>query len=122
MGTKCPMSPNSSSFIEPHSSHRPFISSCAPTNLSSTLSPMQNRNHSLFTPPIPTNHTPPTNSPYQPQAFHVNVGSQPYTFPNPFNHVQLGHFSPPTLLVPTIGHDHTPPTYSHFFNTPSTST
>jgi hypothetical protein len=38
----------------------------------------------------------------------VNVGPQPYSFPNPFDHAQLGHFSLPILLVLTIGHDHTP--------------
>ncbi len=34
--------------------------------------------------------------------------SQLYTFLNPFNHAQLGHLPPPTLLVPLVGHDHTP--------------
>jgi hypothetical protein len=35
-------------------------------------------------------------------------GPKPYTFPNSFNHAQLEHFPPPTLLVPTVGLDHTP--------------
>jgi hypothetical protein len=121
MGTKRPMSPNSSHSIEPCSSHRPFTSSCVTTDLSSALSPCKPQTTLLITPPIPTNHTPPTNSPYQPLALHVNVGSQPYTFPNSFNHAPLGHFSLHTLLVLTIGHDHTPLTYFHFFNTPLNS-
>ncbi len=108
MGTKCPMSPNSLCSIKPHSSHRPFTSSCATTNLSSILSPMQTINHPLITFLIPTNHIPPTSFPYHPPTLHVNVGSQPYTFPNPFTRAQLGHFSPPTLLVLTVDHDHTP--------------
>jgi hypothetical protein len=36
------------------------------------------------------------------------MGSQLYTFLNPFDHAHLGHFSPPTLLVFIGGHDHTP--------------
>jgi hypothetical protein len=108
MGTKCLMSPNSSCVIEPYNFHRPFASSCASTNLSSTSSPTQTTNHPIITLPIITNHTPPSSSPYQPLTFHVNVGSQPCTFPNPFNHAQLRHFSPPFLLVPIVGHDHTP--------------
>jgi hypothetical protein len=108
MGSKRPMSPNSSNLIESHSFHCPFVLSCATTDLSSTSSLMQTINHPLVTPLNLTNHTPPTSSPYQPLIFHVNVGSQPYIFPNPFNHAQLRHFSLPTLFVPTIGHDHTP--------------
>jgi hypothetical protein len=38
----------------------------------------------------------------------VNVGSQPYIFTNPLDHAHLRHFSPPILLVPIVGHDHTP--------------
>jgi hypothetical protein len=108
MGTKCPMSPNSSCFIEPHSSHRQFASSCATTNLSSTPSPTQTTNHPLVTLTILTNHTPPINSPYHPPTLHVNMGYQPYIFLNPFDHTHLGHFSPPILLVHIIGHDYTP--------------
>jgi hypothetical protein len=108
MGTKHPMSPNSSHLIKLCSSHHPFTLSCATTNLSSTSSPMQTINHPLITLLILTNHTPPFNSPYQPLAFHVNVGSQLYTFPNPLDHAQLRHFLPLTLLVFTNGHDHTP--------------
>ncbi len=29
-------------------------------------------------------------------------------FPNPLDYAQLRHFSPPTLMVLTVGHDHTP--------------
>jgi len=106
MGTKHPMSPNSSCSNEPHSSNRPFASSCAIINLK-TLSPMQTTNHPVVTFSIPTNHTPPTSSPYQPPTFHVNVGFQLYTFPNPFDRAYLGHFSLPILLVLIVGHDHT---------------
>jgi hypothetical protein len=119
MGTKHPMSPNSSRFIELDSSHHPFASSCATTNLSSTSSPMQTTNHPLITFLILTNHTPPICSPYQPPILHVNMGSQPYIFPNPLDHVQLRHFPPPTLLIPTIGYGHTPnlpPFLQHAFN------
>jgi hypothetical protein len=110
MGTKCFMSLNLSCLIKPCSSKRPFALSCATIDLSSTSSPTQITNHPLVTPPILTNHTPPTNFHYWPQ---------PFTFPNPIDHAQLGYFSPPTLLVPTVGHDHTPnlPLYlQHVFN------
>jgi len=106
MGTKHPMSLNSFCFIELHSFHHPFISSCGTTNLSSTSSPMQTTSHPLVTFLILTNHTPLTSASYQPSTFHVNEGSLPYTFPNPFNHAQLGHFPFPTLLVLIVGHDH----------------
>jgi hypothetical protein len=69
---------------------------------------MQTTNHPLVTPLILTNHTLPTSAPYQPPTLHVNEGSQPYIFPNPIDHAQLKYFPPPTLLVHTIGHDHTP--------------
>jgi len=108
MSTKCPMSPNSSHFIKPRNSHHLFISPCATTDLSSTSSPMQTTNHPLDTPPILSNHTPFTSVPYQPLTPHVNEGSQPYIFSNPFDHAQLGHFPLATLLVLTVGHDHTP--------------
>jgi hypothetical protein len=108
MGTKHPMSPNSSRLIKPDSSHHPFTSSCATTNLSSTSSPMQTTNHPLVTLLILINYTLPIHSPYQPPTLDVNVGSQLYIFPNPLNHAQLGHFPPPTLLIPTIGYDHIP--------------
>jgi hypothetical protein len=65
---------------------------------------MRITNHSLISPLIPTNHTSPTRAP----ALCVNMGSQPYTFPNPLNHAQLGHFSLFILFVPIVGHDHTP--------------
>jgi hypothetical protein len=123
MNTKHIMSPNSLCFIEPCSYHHPFTSPYATIDLSSTSSPTQITNHPLVTPPILTNHITPTNSPYQAPTLHVNVGSQPYTFPNPLDHAQLRHFPPPILLVPIVGHDHTPqpppkilcPTYGHQF-------
>jgi len=108
MGTKHPTSPNSFHLIEFCSSHRPFISSCGTIDLSSSSSPMQTTNHLLITPLILTNHTPPTSAPYQPPTFHVNERSQPFIFPNPLDHAQLGHFPLPTLLVPIISFDHTP--------------
>jgi hypothetical protein len=112
MGTKCPMSPNPSCLIKARSSHHPFTSSCGTTGPSSTSFPMQTTNHPLVAPLILANHTPPTSAPYQPPTLHMNEGSQPYTFPNPLDHAQLGHFPPPILLVPTIDHDHNPqPTF-----------
>jgi hypothetical protein len=108
MGTKCPMSFNSSHFIEPCNSHRPFASSCGTTDLSSTSSPMQITNHPLVTILIITNYTPPTSTPYLPPTFHVNEGPQFYTFSNPFDHAQLWHFFPPILLILTISFNHTP--------------
>jgi len=69
---------------------------------------MQATNHPLVTLPILTNHTLHIIAPYQPPTLPMNEGSQPYTFPNPIDHAQLGHFSPPTFLVPIVGIDHTP--------------
>jgi hypothetical protein len=69
---------------------------------------MQTTNHPLITLPILIKHTPPISAFYQPPTLHVNVGSQPYTFLNPFDHAHLGHFPPPILLVLAFGHDHTP--------------
>jgi hypothetical protein len=83
------------------------------------LIPTQITNQLLVIPPILTNHTPPISSPYWPPTLCMNVGPQLYTLPNPINHAQLGPFSPPTLLVPTIGHDHTPDLplfFQHAFN------
>jgi hypothetical protein len=119
MGTKRPMSPNSSHPIEPCNSHCPFASSLPPLTYPPFHPPCKITNHPLVTPPILTNHTPPISSPYQPQILHVNVGSQLYTFPNPLNHAQLKHFPPPILLVLTIGHNHTPhlpPFFQQAFN------
>jgi hypothetical protein len=69
---------------------------------------MQTTNHPLVTLLILANHKPPTTSPYEPSTLRVNVESQPYTFLNPLNYAQFRHFSLPTLLVPIVGHDHTP--------------
>jgi hypothetical protein len=55
---------------------------------------MQILNHSLIPFPILTNHTPPTSSPYQPSALHVNVTLQPYTFSNPLWPCTKKTFSP----------------------------
>jgi hypothetical protein len=52
--------------------------------------------------------------PTSPQPLHVNEGSKFYTFPNPFDNANLGHFPLPILLIATIGLDHNPqptPTY-----------
>ncbi len=78
--------PNSSHLIKPHNFHRPFASFCTTTNLFSTSSQIQTTNHALITLLILTNHTPTINAPYQPLTLHVNEASQPYTFPNPFDH------------------------------------
>jgi hypothetical protein len=121
MGTKHSMSLNSSHLIELRNFHYPFVLSCTTTNLSSTSSPTQTTNDALVSSSILTNHTPPTSSPYQPLALRVNVGSQSYIFPNPLNHAQLGHFFPPTLLVPITIHDHSPqptPIFSTCFQHP----
>ncbi len=100
--------PNSSRLIELHYSHCPFTSSCAIIDLSSISSPMQITNHPLVALSILIYHTPPTSSPYYPLTFHVNVGSQPYIFLNPFNHAHLRHFPFLTLLVLIVGCDRTP--------------
>ncbi len=81
----------------------------------------QTTNHPLNTRLNLTNHTPLINASYQPLTLYVNEGSQPYTFPNPLDHAHLGHFPLPTLLIPTIGLDHTPnlpPFLQHAFNLP----
>jgi hypothetical protein len=121
MGTKCHMSPNLSCLIELHSSHCPFALSCAIIDLYSTSSPTQTITTQLVTPPILTNHTPPTNFLYKPPTFCVNMRSQFYTFPNPLDHAHLWHLSPLIILVHTIGHDHTPqptPIFSTHFQPP----
>jgi hypothetical protein len=74
-------------------------------DLFSTPFPMQTTNHTLVPLPVITNHTPPINSPYQPQAFCVNVGPQLHAFPNPLNHAQVGPFPLPLyqpLQLPMI--------------------
>jgi hypothetical protein len=78
--------------------HRPIIH----------LIPHASHKPPIVTPLILTNHTLPTSAPYKPPTLHVNERFQPYIFPNPLDHAQLRHFSPPILLVPTIGLDHTP--------------
>jgi hypothetical protein len=121
MGTKHPISPNSSHLIKPCSSHCSFASSCTTTDLSSTSSPLRTTNHPLVTSLILTNHTPPTSAPCQPPTLHVNVRSQPYTFLNPFDHAPLRHFPPPTLLVLIVDYDHTSqptPIFSTCFQPP----
>jgi hypothetical protein len=105
MGIKRPMSPSSSCPIGPHPSHHPFVLSCATINLVSTPSPMQTTHFPLSPPPILTNHTPPTSSPYRPPAFCVNVKPQPYIFPNCLNHAHVKPFPPSTLPTPLVAHD-----------------
>jgi hypothetical protein len=95
MGTKHPMSPNSSRLIKLYNSHCPFASSCSNIDIFSISFPMQTTNHPLVTLLILTNHAPTTSAPYQPPTLHVNEGSQPYTFLNPLDHVQLEHSPPP---------------------------
>jgi hypothetical protein len=51
--------------------------------------------------------------------FSWDEGSQPYTFPNPFDYAQLKHFPLPILLVLIVGYDHypnPPPFLQHTFN------
>jgi len=69
---------------------------------------MQTMHHPLVSLPILTNHTPPTSSSYWLPVLHVNVGLEPYTFPNPFDHANLGPFPPSTLPTPSLAHDQTP--------------
>jgi hypothetical protein len=112
VGTKCPMSPSSSCPIEPCLSHCPFALLCATTYLVFAPSPMQTMHLPLVPFPILTNHTPPTNSPYQPLAFCVNVKPQSYTFSNPFDHAHVRPFPLSTLLTLLVAHDQTPqPTF-----------
>jgi len=108
MGTKRPMSPSSSCPIKPRPFHHSFVLSCATTNLISTQLPMQTTHLPLVTPPILTNHTPPTSSPYRPPTLCVKVTPQPYTFPNPFDHAHVGPFPPSTLPAFLIAHDQIP--------------
>jgi hypothetical protein len=92
--------PTSSPF---HPNHKPPISSPSHPNHKPPTSSPTNL----------TNHTPLTNCPYQPLALHVNVGSQPHTFPNPLNHAQVTPFPPSIILVPIIAHNQTPqPTFT----------
>jgi hypothetical protein len=122
MATKCPMSPSSSRFIEPWYSHHPFTFSPTTTNLISTPSRMQITNYPLAPLTIITNHASPTSSPYWSLTFHANVGSQPYTFPNPFDNALVGPFSPFHLFSPYNCPWSNPPTYPHFPDTLATST
>jgi len=66
---------------------------------------MQTTNHSLVPSTILTNHAPPISSPYQPLAFHANVGSQLYIFPNPFDNAHVESFPYFILFALTIAHD-----------------
>ncbi len=68
---------------------------------------MQTMDHPLVPPIFLTNHTPPTNSLYRPLAFYMNVGPQPYIFPNPFDNAHVKPFVPSILLAFTIVHDQT---------------
>jgi hypothetical protein len=82
---------------------------------------MQITNYPLTPLTIITNHGPPTSSSYWSLTFHANVGSQPYTFPNPLDNAFVGPFPPSTFLAPTIAHDQTPqptpfPRHTHNFH------
>jgi len=113
MGTKRPMSFGLSCLIKLHSSQHPFTLSCATTNHPLVPPFIQTVNHLLVSPPNLTNYTPLTNFPYRPLALHVNVGSQPHTFPNPLNHAQVRPFPPSIILVPIVAHNQTPqPTFT----------
>jgi len=106
-GTKCPMSSSSSNHIEPHNFYHPFVLIYVVIDMFFTPFLMQTANHPLIPPPILTNHTPLSSSHYQLPTLHVNVGPQPYTFPNLFDHAQ-GPFPPFTLSTLTVTHDQTP--------------
>jgi hypothetical protein len=69
---------------------------------------MQITNRPLVSPPIITNHTPPTNSPYQLSTLCVNVKPQPYTFLNPLDTIKVGPFFPFILLTPIVTFNQTP--------------
>jgi hypothetical protein len=96
MGIKCFMSPSSPCHTKFYSYHHSFIFSHATTNLFSTSSPMHTTHHLLPPPIILTTQVPPMNSPYWPPSLHVNLRSQPYTFPIPINNTHVGPF--PHLL------------------------
>jgi hypothetical protein len=109
VGIKHPiLSLNLSCLIKLCSSHHSFALSCATIDLFFTPFSIQPINHSLFPPFILTNHTSPTNSPYQPPTLHVNVEPQPHTFPNPLNHSQVGPFPLSNHLTPIVTHNQTP--------------
>jgi hypothetical protein len=91
------MSPNSSCFIEPCSSHCPFALSHTITYPFFTPFLMQTTHHPPAPPTTLTNHTPPISSPYQPLSLHVNVGSRPNTFLISLNNAHLEPFPPSTL-------------------------
>jgi hypothetical protein len=100
MGTKHPMSLNSSNLIKLCNSHCPFILSYAATDLSSTPSPMQTTNHPWIPLPFLTNYTSPTSFQYWPSALRVNVGPQPYTCPTPLWPCTRRTFSPFHFIGP----------------------
>jgi hypothetical protein len=73
---------------------------------------MQTMHLPLIPPPILTNHTPPTSSFNLPLAFWVNVGPQPYIFPNPLHHGHVRPFPLSILQTPPVAQDRTPqPTF-----------
>jgi hypothetical protein len=107
MGTKRPMSLDSSCFIQPCNSHRPFVFSHTTTTPFFTPFLMQTMHHPPTPHTISTNHTRPTNSPYQPPNLCVNVKPQP-TFLIPLNNAHVGPFPPSILLALIVAHDQTP--------------
>jgi hypothetical protein len=111
MGTKHPMFPNSSHFIKPHSSHHPFASLCATTDLSSTSSPMQTPNHSLITLPILTNRTPPTSAPLPTSNPSCEWKVPTLHFPKPLQSCTTRTFSPSHSIGPYSWSWSYPPTY-----------
>jgi hypothetical protein len=74
--------------LHPHTNHKPQ------TNYPSDSNKIT---HHLLVPPTNPNPS-------------CECGVPNLHFPNPFDHAHLKHFSPTTLLVLTIGHDHTPRT------------
>jgi hypothetical protein len=60
----------------------------------------------------PISHAPPTSFLYRlptlrVPTLRVNVGFEPYTFPNPFDHAHVGPFPPSILPTPLVAHDQT---------------
>jgi len=108
MGTKCPMPPSSSCFIEPRNSHCPFSLSYTTITPFPTPLHMQTTHHPPTPHTISTNHTPPTISSYQPLTLRMNVKPQPDTFPIPLNNTHVEPSPLSTLSTPLVAHDQTP--------------
>jgi hypothetical protein len=116
MGIKHSISFSSLRLIELHSSHLHLPFHMPPQTYFPPHS-MQTMNHPLIAlivltnraPPISsTNHSPLVNSPPPTPSLSCECGSQPYTFPSPFDNPHVGHFPPSTISTCTIVHDQAP--------------